>query len=166
MGKELIMFTKYILVLTILLLLAACSGTSNDQTLTKATQDARGGRITPTSSTGDSTHAPMTLTLANSGEVVAVKQGDIFVVSLEGNVTTGFQWETDALDQTVLALAGEPKYEQGSSSNPPLLGTGGTFTFTFTAIKTGPTKLRLIYHRSFEKDTPPAQVFEVNVEIQ
>ena len=106
--------------------------------------------------------APLTLTEEQNGGTVALKVNDLVRVQIDGNPTTGFTWETENLDTTVLAQVGEAKFTQSST----LVGAGGTFIFTFKALKAGVTHLHLIYHRTFEKDTPPAQVFDVTVDIQ
>ena len=106
--------------------------------------------------------APLTLTEEQNGGTVALKVNDLVRVQIDGNPTTGFTWETENLDTSLLGQVGEAEFTQNSN----LVGAGGTFTFTFKALKAGVTHLRLIYHRTFEKDTPPAQVFDVTVDIQ
>jgi inhibitor of cysteine peptidase len=106
--------------------------------------------------------APLTLTEEQNGGTVALMVNDLMRVQLDGNPTTGFTWETGNLDTSLLEQVGEAEFTQNSN----LVGAGGTFTFTFKALKEGVTHLHLIYHRTFEKTTPPAQVFDVTVDIQ
>jgi len=66
------------------------------------------------------------------------------------------------VDSSLLEQVGQPEYTRNNN----LVGGDGRFTFTFKALKAGVTHLRLIYHRTFEQNTPPAQVFDVTVDIQ
>jgi inhibitor of cysteine peptidase len=106
--------------------------------------------------------AAVEITEEQNGGIVALIVNDVLYVQLEGNPTTGFTWEVENLDTGLLEQMGEPAY----NSNSNLLGAGGMFTFTFKALDAGVTHLRLIYHRTFEKNIPPAQVFDVTVDIQ
>jgi predicted secreted protein len=47
-----------------------------------------------------------------------------------------------------------------------MVGAGGEFFFFFKAITVGSTKVRLIYHRSFEENVPEIDSFEINIIIQ
>ena len=102
------------------------------------------------------------LTEADAGRSIGLRVGDKLEVTLPGNPTTGFQWEVGSLDTSVLKPIGEPEYKPSSNA----LGSGGQFTFHFEAVTPGQTTLQLIYHRPFEKDTPPAQTFEVTVTVK
>jgi len=145
----------------LLILSLALSGCAQSNTQT----------VSPTLSPDDATNeanlmetdaAPLTLTEENNGGTVALKVNDLMRVQIDGNPTTGYTWETENLDTNVLAQVGEAKFTQSST----LVGAGGTFLFTFKALKAGVIHLHLIYPRTFEKNTPPAQIFDVTVEIQ
>jgi len=101
----------------------------------------------------------------DSGTTVQLRVGDTMDVTLDGNPTTGFAWETAAVDVSVLKQLGEPEYVP--DPHPVgLVGSGGRFTFRFEAVASGQTVLRLIYHRPWEKDVPPEKTFEVTVTVQ
>ncbi|MCX6079779.1 MAG: protease inhibitor I42 family protein [Chloroflexi bacterium] len=102
------------------------------------------------------------LTEEQNGSKVTLSVDGILHVVVSGNPTTGFTWETQNLDTSLLQQQAEPVYTRSNT----LVGGGGTFDFTFKAIKPGDATLRLIYHRTFEKDTPPARIYEVTVNIQ
>ncbi len=57
---------------------------------------------------------------------------------LAGNPTTGYSWTAGAerQDAAVLQQQGDPVYAQ-ESTDPSLVGAGGTFTFTFKAAAAG-----------------------------
>lgn len=103
------------------------------------------------------------VTKNQNGQIVTIHTNEIVQITLDGNPTTGYAWETNNLDQTLLQQQGEPIYTQPDSKK--LVGAGGTYLFTFQAIKEGQTTLTLVYHRPWEKDTPPAETFEITVNI-
>jgi inhibitor of cysteine peptidase len=98
----------------------------------------------------------------DAGSTVELRVGDTLEVVLDGNPTTGFLWETAAVDASVLKQLGEPEFEPDTA----LIGSGGKFTFRFEAAASGQTLLKLVYHRPWEKDIPPEKTFEVNVTVQ
>ncbi len=103
----------------------------------------------------------LTLNEEHNGQTVNFNAGDEIVLELQGNITTGYSWSIQALDEQYLQQQGEEEYESQSE----LIGAGGTSTFRFKALQSGQTTLKLIYSRPFEKDTPPEKTFEVVVEI-
>ena len=95
----------------------------------------------------------------NAGQTITLNMGDTLVVSLEGNVTTGFTWVPAPQEPALLEQEGEPEVTPQSS----LVGAGGTIVLKFKAVSTGQTVLRLDYKRPFEQDTPPVKSFELTV---
>lgn len=102
------------------------------------------------------------VTEEQNGGLVALSVRDKLRVVIDGNPTTGFLWEVEDLDGSLLRQIGEPSFKPYSD----LTGSGGDFALTFEALKAGATRLRLIYHRPFEKGVPPGRVYEVLVDIQ
>lgn len=147
------------------------SGLPSEGTPSAATKET--GSIETPITSNDSTSPPVD-TLRNAagavleineeqnGGMVAMIVYDMLTIRIEGNPTTGFVWEPDNVDGGLIEPVGEPKY----SPNNHLRGGSGTFSFTFQARKAGVAPLRLIYHRRFEKNVPPARTFHVTVDIQ
>ena len=102
------------------------------------------------------------VTEEQNGGLVALSVRDRVRVVIDGNPTTGFLWEVEDLDGSLLRQIGESSFKPYSN----LTGSGGDFALTFEALKAGATRLRLIYHRPFEKGVPPGRVYEVLVDIQ
>lgn len=98
----------------------------------------------------------------DNGSSVTVQVGDLIQVVLKGNPTTGYAWTVDLsdADAVILEQVGEPGYVPDSD----LIGAGGTYTFTFRALSTGQTSLKLNYARSWETEEP-LKTFEVTVEV-
>jgi inhibitor of cysteine peptidase len=107
------------------------------------------------------------LTEADDGTDLTVDVGDTIRVTLGGNPTTGYEWAS-ALSEgasTVLKPEGEPLYEQEEAPED-MVGVGGQFTFTFTAVAAGPAELKLKYWRQFEPDTAPIDTFTANITVK
>jgi inhibitor of cysteine peptidase len=105
----------------------------------------------------------VTLTAADNGGQVEVKVGEQIVITLDGNPSTGFTWEAKGLDTTTFEQVGNPTF---NSSNPGLVGSGGTLTLTFKALKAGTATLTLVYHRPWETDVDPIGTFAVTVTVK
>lgn len=105
------------------------------------------------------------LTDANNGGQVTVKAGQTINLQLEANPSTGFGWEVNQVDTTLLVQEGDKTYA-AASQNEPVAGGGGWENFHFTVQQKGETTLKLIYHRSWEKGVEPAKTFEVKIKIE
>jgi inhibitor of cysteine peptidase len=103
------------------------------------------------------------LTGIDTGKTVDVKVGEMILVELEGNPSTGYTWEVKDLDASFLQQVGEIAFNSG---NPGLIGSGGTLTLTYKTLKAGTTTLNLVYHRPWEKDIKPLNTFLVTINIQ
>jgi len=89
-------------------------------------------------------------TVYGPGDSISVADGQTFVIELESNPTTGYEWTAEAN-----ANAEFVKSSMVTSSTLP--GAPGMQRLTFTATKAGSSTLVLNYARSFEPDTPPAE---------
>ena len=98
---------------------------------------------------------------ADAGKTITLHQGDMLIVSLEGNITTGFNWQMLPQDPEILKQVGEPEVTPDSK----MMGAPGLIVLKFQAVKTGQAKLDLAYQRSFEKNVAPANTFEVTVVV-
>ena len=94
------------------------------------------------------------------GTAITLAVGDVLNVALPGNPTTGFTWEVTAVDGAILSAAGEPAFEVEST----LVGAPGTMTFSFDVLATGTTRLEMVYHRTFETESP-TETFTVTVTV-
>jgi inhibitor of cysteine peptidase len=111
---------------------------------------------------GSASDSTMQLTEEDNGRTVELKVGETIEVALQGNPTTGYQWQVASIDTTVLSAVGEPEYTPDSDA----IGSGGVFVFQFKALAAATTPLQLEYLRVWETDVPPTELFTLNVVIE
>jgi inhibitor of cysteine peptidase len=103
-------------------------------------------------------------TVSDSGSTQTVAVGDTVTVVLAGNPTTGYSWVQLSGDAAVLnPTAAEPEY---SSESTGMVGSPGTFRFSWTAQAVGTTTLELGYRRPWETDVAPIETFTLTVEVR
>jgi predicted secreted protein len=78
-------------------------------------------------------------------EIVA-SVGEPFVVELEGNATTGYQWQLE-FDESKLKLIGD-EYRPGGGS----VGVGGQHRFTLQPVASGQASILAKYKRAWEPE--------------
>jgi inhibitor of cysteine peptidase len=102
------------------------------------------------------------LTEVKAGQRVQVSTGQVLGINLEANPSTGYLWEVSAINPNILQQTGEPEFKSDSK----LVGAPARQLIRFNVIAPGECRLELIYHRPWEKDTPPARSFSVDVTAQ
>jgi len=105
---------------------------------------------------------PQTLTEADNGSTVQLRNGEKLVIELAGNPTTGYSWEAVLPDDSIVKQIGQAEFTPESSK----LGAGGTVVLNFQAVATGEQNLQLVYHRPFESDVAPIHSFTVKVVVR
>jgi len=113
----------------------------------------------------DAVQITTTWPISTSPIPVAVRAGSQFSIALASNATTGYSWRiAGKLNGKVLKLVGST-YAVPESTEP-IVGRGGTETWTFRARAKGSTKVTLEYARPWEKGVKPAssQTFAVTVQ--
>ena len=102
------------------------------------------------------------VTSGDANKEIAAKVGEIIVIELDGNATTGYSWsEQPGRSDSVLE-------SQGSEYKPRempvgMVGGPGKSYFRYLVKAPGKTELVFGYARPWEKDTPPAQLFNVKI---
>jgi len=105
---------------------------------------------------------PLRLSENNAKSNVEMHIGDTLEIILKGNPTTGYIWEVASVDASILRQIGKTEFKADSKA----LGSGGKIIMRFKAAETGQTFLRLVYHRTFEKNVPPLKTFEVTIVVK
>ena len=103
----------------------------------------------------------MKLSENDSGKKVEIGVGEELEVILPGKPTTGYIWEVSSLDSNVLRPGKADFFADNKA-----IGAGGMEIIKFHAIAAGKSVVKLIFHRSFERDIPPLKTFEVTVIIK
>ena len=102
------------------------------------------------------------VTAEDAGSQLELAQGQILVVSLESNPTTGYRWEVSGSTEPALRQVGEAEFEARSD----LIGAPGVETFRFEAAGAGEMTLTLAYHRPWEEGIEPLETFSVQVAVR
>jgi inhibitor of cysteine peptidase len=106
------------------------------------------------------------LAAEDGGGRIEVNVGQVLVLTLESNPTTGFSWEVVEAEDSVLRQRGEAEFKAASELDPPLVGAGGVEVFRFEAVEAGETRLELVYHRPWEEGVEPLETYSVQVVVR
>ncbi len=154
------------LLLSGILVLSACAtipASTSDPTRTAAPTGTPA--CPPCADISEPTAAPgpafRILSEQDDGSLVRLKLGELVVVALEGNPSTGYSWEATPADQAVIVQQGETEFKAASD----LLGAPGKVSLTFKAVAEGQQALTLAYRRPFEKDTAPEKTVTFTVVV-
>lgn len=98
----------------------------------------------------------------DAGSIVRLSSGETLVVELDGNPSTGYDWHVRGIDDTILRQDGEAEFE----AEQDIPGSAGIVTLRFNAVGKGTTTLDLAYYREFEQGVPPADTFQIVVEVR
>ena len=99
-------------------------------------------------------------TYVDSDEVVSIGVNEEFVIALDSNPTTGYNW-MEVHDGVVLSLV-EERYDPDEKA-PGLVGAGGTQYFRFKALKAGKTEITVTYKRSWEAESAEQKIFNIDI---
>jgi predicted secreted protein len=97
---------------------------------------------------------------AANGTTVALHRGDLLVVRLAGNPTTGYRWAPSHVPPSLRRVSAS--YVAPKPQRP---GQGGTYVFRFRAVA-GTGRLSLAYARSWEHAKPPLRSFVITVRVR
>ena len=97
---------------------------------------------------------------------VELEQGQILVITLESNPTTGYRWEQVESQEPILEQMGEAEFKPYETGEPPLVGAGGWEIFRFKTISAGQMTLQLVYHRPWEEGVEPLKTFSIQVVVR
>ncbi len=101
-------------------------------------------------------------TIEDNGTTVNLSTDDPFEIDLSANASTGYLWKILPYDSTVIKQVGKPEFK---SNNDGAIGSAGIITFKFQTIADGQTDLKLVYHRRWEENEPPAKTFEMKIVV-
>jgi inhibitor of cysteine peptidase len=98
----------------------------------------------------------------DAGKTIELKTGDTLVVSLDGNITTGFNWIPAPQNPALLEKVGDTEVAPVDDK----LGAPSKIVLQFKANAKGQAILHLDYKRSWEENTAPEKTFDVTVVVK
>jgi len=102
-------------------------------------------------------------TYTDSGQTIDIGVNQEFVIALGSNPTTGYSWQVSHDETRLELVGGESTYKQSKEAEQGVVGAGGIEYFQFKALKTGETKITLVYKRLWEEEFLDQKVFTVNI---
>ncbi len=102
---------------------------------------------------------------SDNGKPQTVDKGDVLVVELPTNPTTGFMWIKSGTTMPMLRITGPADFKPAPDAEGKV-GAGGTEIFKFDALEAGQTEVTLLYRRPWEAEVPPAQTFVLPVTVK
>jgi predicted secreted protein len=104
-----------------------------------------------------------TYTITNTK--ISAKVGDVFIIQLESNATTGFQWGIAASLNPAVVKKVSSSYVAGA--NPKnLVGAGGVEKWKFKAVGAGTATLGMTYTQPFDKAAKPASAATFTITVK
>jgi predicted secreted protein len=104
--------------------------------------------------------AVIDLGASDTSRVMEARPGDEVVVRLDETPSSGYRWEPDPDDASVL----RPVSDDWAQAEPGI-GSSGTRTFRFAVGDTPASTIRLIRRRSWEPATTAVEAFEVTLKV-
>ncbi len=116
--------------------------------------------VSVASQTAGALQAELQVSETDKGKALYVRKGDLVVVTLPANPSTGFSWSVALSKAGFLTQSGDPIFKATpSTSNTPIVGAGGTDTWTFQASQPGVVGLTFGYARTLDGKRTPVAVF-------
>jgi inhibitor of cysteine peptidase len=106
--------------------------------------------------------AEVVISQADQGNTVEVQQGDLIVIQIDENPTTGYRWELGSYGQQVVEFV-DSDYQSPTGAG---MGGGGTRSFRFRASTAGRSTIQLRLRRSWEPEDAFLETFDVNISVQ
>ncbi len=106
--------------------------------------------------------ASVTLTQLDNGKSVEAAVGDLVIIRLPENPTTGFRWAVEKMEEQTLAL------QNMDFSLPPSTGVGGggEKTLVFQAKRADAARIQLKLWREWEGDRSISKRYSVTVHVR
>jgi predicted secreted protein len=118
---------------------------------------------------GDNTNSGKQIAVneSQSGKQIDAAKGDVIKITLDSNVTTGYQWSlVSNSNESVLSLTDHGYVSPTQDPSRPIVGAGGYEEWYFAALASGTSTLHMEYSRPWEETTPPARSFGLIVVVK
>lgn len=100
------------------------------------------------------------VTQADNDTQIELAQDQTLVLTLDSNVTTGYEWDIVEFDDQIIQPVDASEYVAPDTDT---VGAGGQEIYKFECVGTGQSPLQLIYHQPFDETTAPAETFTLTV---
>ncbi len=107
---------------------------------------------------------PVEVDEGDADSQVELELGQVLVVTLESNPSTGYRWELAENNDSILKQFGQVEFKSSDTGEPPMVGAGGWEIFRFKAVSAGQMTLELVYHRYWE-EVEPLKTFSIQVVV-
>lgn len=110
-------------------------------------------------------HSPDSLILQEQSQCpLHLSSGQLLMLTLPSNPTTGFRWVLRDGAERVLESLGPEVYSNPEDAG--LVGSAGLSTWRFNVKQAGADHLRLAYQRPWETEVAPAKTFDCAIEAR
>lgn len=103
----------------------------------------------------------VTLGAVENGKVVEAVVGDVILVRLTENPTTGYRWSLESVEGSLLAIEDDTFVLDSG----PQTGSGGTRRFQFCATAAGTTPIHLKHWREWAGEDSVTERYAVQVRV-
>lgn len=132
-------------------------------TVTPETPSVTGETVTEANTTqgNETMETGQIITEAENGKSISIKNGDIFILQLRENSSTGYSWELNVSEGLDILSDG---YMQDEAPGDRV-GVPGTHSWMIEAVNQGSQQVNGIYKRPWENMTGTEENFTLNVEV-
>ncbi len=114
-----------------------------------------------TSPSGSSTMSEVILSKVDNSKTITLRRGQMLILRLDENPTTGYRWSSPIMDEQVLQV----KSDDLNLPSNTAIGGGGQRIFTFQANNLGQVKLQLKNWREWTGEQSIVDKFEVTIQV-
>lgn len=104
------------------------------------------------------------LTEADNGTSVSLAVGEVLIVRLGSNPSTGYSWQVREIGDNLVQV-GESAYE-ATPVDEQIVGSGGHETWRFEAVSAGESTLELHYRQPFDDEAESAETWRIDVTVE
>lgn len=131
--------------------------------LTLVMSVACSGESESPSTTPTPTVAGVNVGASDSGGEKTLAVGDLLIVTLDSNATTGYSWNLSEISDAAIIRYVSDEYVAPEQSDPPVVGTPGQEVWTFEALAAGTAAISMRYIQPWMPDADPAETFDITV---
>lgn len=134
--------------------------------LTLVMSVACSGESESPSTTPTPTVAGVNVGASDSGGEKTLAVGDLLIVTLDSNATTGYSWNLSEISDAAIIRYVSDEYVAPEQSDPPVVGAPGQEVWTFEALAAGTAAISMRYIQPWMPDADPAETFDITVIVE